>query len=113
MQQQIDTIKTDHSKGHDEQVQSLQQQLDQLRQQYDGERSTANAHAAEWDKQRKQLEVELAAARSGAQGAGESAKELATLRAENKQLEAWLAEAEEKAKKAPSGGGGQEMDDLR
>jgi hypothetical protein len=58
--------------------------------------------------------MELSEARKGAaKGGGESAKELAKLREENKQLETWLAEAEEKAKRAGSGGGGPDVEDLR
>jgi hypothetical protein len=106
MQQQIDTLRSDHNKSHGEQVNSLQQQLDQLRQQYDQNRSQSNAQASEWDRQRKQLELELSTARSGAQNAGQAEQELAKLRNENKQLETWLAASEEKAKRAAVAGGG-------
>jgi hypothetical protein len=70
---------------------------------------------AAWLRKREELEAELQAARKASERPRDTA-ELTSLREENKQLEAWLAEAEERVKHAGSsdgGGGGQEMDDLR
>ena len=89
-------------------LQALQRQLDELRKSH-------SAEQAEWNCQRQSLETDLAAARKGGKGGGADSAELARLREENKQLETWLADAEEKAKRAGSGEGGdsQEVDDLR
>jgi chromosome segregation ATPase len=90
------------------QLQALQRQLDELRKNHSTEQ-------AEWQCQKQSLESDLAAARKGGKGGGADSAELTRLREENKQLETWLAEAEEKAKRAGSGEGGdnQELDDLR
>jgi hypothetical protein len=105
LEQKLDELRAQQGAGRDAEVQSLQRQLDEAR-------KAQSAGQAEWSVQRLQLESELAAARKGQKGGADSA-ELARLRDENKQLEAWLAESEEKAKHATAGGGGQEMDDLR
>jgi len=89
--EQIERLRADQGKSQDAQVQSLHQQLDDLRKKL-----------GEADEKAKQV---------GAGGQA-SAAELAKLRDENKQLEQWLAEAEAKAKQGGTGGG-QEMEDLR
>jgi hypothetical protein len=94
----------DHGKSKDAQVQSLNQQLEELR------KKLSDAEAAS-QKTKKDLESQLAAARQAGGDKGSTA-ELTKLREEKKQLEKWLAEAEEKAKKGGTGGG-QELEDLR
>jgi len=110
-QEQIERFKADQGKSHDGQVQSLHQQLDELRKMSASEESG-------WQKARQDLEQQLAAARQapGDKASGDKASdaELKKLREENKQLEKSLAEAEAKAKQAGSGsGGGQEAEDLK
>jgi hypothetical protein len=108
-EEQIERMRADQGKSQDVQVQSLHQQLDELRKKLAGEETA-------WQQARQGLEKELAEAKqaNNAKQAGSQADatELAKLRDENKQLEAWLAEAEEKAKQTGDGGG-QEMDDMR
>jgi len=106
-QEQIERLRADQGKSVDGQVQSLNHQLDELRKKLAGEESA-------WQKARQDLEQQLAAARQ-AGGDKASTEEVKKLRDENKQLETWLAEAEEKAKKAGSGSteGNQEIDDLK
>jgi chromosome segregation ATPase len=66
----------------------------------------------ELDRVRKEPEQQVAAARKEGGGSKVDTAELTKLREENKQLQTWLAEAEEKAKNAgPSGN--QDLDDLR
>jgi hypothetical protein len=110
-----------------------QQQIDSLREYIaQASKGIANANEGEAQSLRQQLadlQAKLAEAKIGADEAQtryqqqlaarqsdgstpHAAAELAKLREENKQLEAWLAEAEQRAKSAGSGGG-QEMDDLR
>src|SRR5436305_5304803 len=107
-QEQIERMRADQGKSNDAQLQSLNQQLDELRKKLVGEESA-------WQKTRQDLEQQLAAARQSAGGDKASAEELKKLREENKQLETWLAEAEAKAKKAGSSSGesSQEIDDLK
>lgn len=77
------------------------------------ERQRSSDQAA-WDRERTRLENELAAVKKSSTASGDLAGELNQLREENKQLEAWLAEAEERAKSVVAGTeGGQELDDLR
>ena len=102
---QIERIRAEIGGVHNEQQQSLRQQL------ADARAKLAEKEAA-WDQARGDLVKELAAARTAGGGSQASAAELAKMRDENKQLEAWLAEAEQKAKQSGSGGS-QEMDDLR
>lgn len=105
LQQQLEERRASQSAVSDGQLQSLEQQVTEL------QKSHADAQA-EWELQRLALEATLAAARKG-KGGGADPAEVTRLRDENKQLEAWLAESEEKAKQATSGDGSQEMDDLR
>ena len=105
---QLEEARANQSSAASSDVQALQRQLDELR-------KSQSVEQAEWNCQRQALESDLATARKGGKGGGESAAELTRLRDENKQLETWLAEAEDKAKRAGSGEGGdsQEVDDLR
>jgi chromosome segregation ATPase len=114
MQQQIELLKSDQSKSHDEQVRSLQNQLDEMRQQHESERTQGDLRSAEWERQRKDMEAELAQARSSAASANENYKELVKLQEENKQLQTWLSEAEAKARSGVVGAEmSQEMEELR
>ena len=69
-------------------------------------------HVDELDRVRRESEQQLAAARKEGGGSKADAAELAKLCEEKKQLETWLAEAEERAKNAGSSGN-QDVDDLR
>jgi chromosome segregation ATPase len=104
-QGQIEQLRADYAKSRDSQVQVLQQQLDELR----AKLTDSEAAAGRFQ---RELEQQLDAARKSGREGLPAGPELAALRDENKQLEAWLAEAEAKAKTTGSGGG-QEMDDLR
>jgi hypothetical protein len=90
------------------QVQSLETELAELRAQLETNKTA-------WQKERKRFESSLAAAQQGDGSSAGTNAELERLREENKQLETWLAEMEEKAKHGATGGGegGEEMDDLR
>jgi chromosome segregation ATPase len=111
-QEQVERLRADQGKSHDEKIQSLHAQMDEVR-------KKVLAEQAAWDAQRKQLEAQLKtaeqkAASGGGKGSAEAVKELAKLRDENKQLETMLAATEARAKQGgASGGGGQEMEDLR
>lgn len=98
MQQQIETLKADQAKSQDGKAQSLQKQLDDLRHQLDQERQAALHQAGKWQQRQKQLETDLATAQSGASSADESAREIARLRAENKQLEESLTDQIERVR---------------
>jgi len=104
MQHQLDTLKSDQAKSQDGQVKSLQAQLDQLRQQYEEERQ-------ETQQRQKQLEGELAAAKSGASAAGDAAHELAKLRQQYQQLERQLSAARDEL--TAGGESAQEIERLR
>lgn len=94
------------SAGSEAQIQLLGQQVGQLLTKFSQQETV-------WAETNRRLTEQLAEASAVRSDA--SAAELQALRNENKQLETWLAEAEERAKAAPSAGGGnsQEMDDLR
>jgi chromosome segregation ATPase len=105
---QLEEARAKQGAASSDEAKALQRQLDEVR-------KARAAEEAEWSSQRQKLESDLAAAaKKGGKGGADPA-ELAKLREENKQLETWLAEAEEKAKRAGSGEGGdnEELDDLR
>lgn len=111
-QEQIDALREDFSQAskrfaqaHESEVQSLRQQLGDL------QAKLAETKAAS-DKAQIEYQQQLAAASQSDGSAPQATAELTKLREENKQLETWLAEAEQRAKGAGSGGG-QEMDDLK
>jgi hypothetical protein len=104
-EEQIQQLRASQDKSSDEQVKALQTQLDELR-----KRET------QFEKQHKELETEISALKAaGSSDSSAASAELAKLREENKQLETWLAEAEEKAKQGGGSaeGGGPELEDLR
>jgi chromosome segregation ATPase len=104
-EEQIQQLRASQDKTSDEQVKALQAQLDELRK-----------REAQSEKQRKDLESEISALKAaGSSDSSAASAELAKLREENKQLETWLAEAEEKAKQGGGSGegGGPELEDLR
>jgi hypothetical protein len=103
-QEQIERLRADFAKSSENQVQAIQQQLDVLQVKLT-ESEAASARI------QREFQLQLEAAQKSGRGPADEAK-LTALRDENKQLEAWLAEAEEKAKNSGSGGG-QETDDLR
>jgi hypothetical protein len=101
-QEELQQLRAQQGQSRDGQVQALEQQLGELR-------TKLAADEAKWKQQRQDLEHQLASAKLSG---GSDSAELTKLREENKQLEQWLAEAEEKAKHA-GGEGGQDMEDLR
>jgi chromosome segregation ATPase len=105
LEAKLKDLQTNQAAAQGGQVDLLQRQI------HDLEKAQA-AGQAEWNVQRLALESDLAQARKASKAGGDSAAELARLREENKQLETWLGEAEEKAKQAGSGDN-QELEDLR
>ena len=105
-QEEVRKLKSDHSQSESAQLQSLERKLEELQ-------KTLLAEQAQAKRQRHDFEQQLAAAKQGAAASPAQAAELTALREENKQLETWLAEAEEKAKQASSATGDQDVDDLR
>jgi hypothetical protein len=107
LMQQLEDARSQQGVAHDGQVAALEKQLAELR-------KSRTAEQAEWTRQRQSLEGDLAAAKKNSKSGGDTSAELTKLREENKQLETWLAEAEERAKHAAvGGGGGRETEDLR
>jgi hypothetical protein len=97
---------SDSSAASDTQIQLLGQQVGQLLNKF----SQQEAVWAETNRRLSEQLEQASAVRSDA-----TAAELQALREENRQLEARLAEAEQRAKSAPAGAGAnsQEIDDLR
>jgi hypothetical protein len=87
------------------QIQSMGEQIGQLLAKFSQQETT-------WSETNRRLSQQLEEARVARSAVGSA--ELQALRDENKQLETWLAESEQRASAVPAAGGSnQEIDDLR